>query len=84
IELDLANWTPLPVFQWLARSGGVDEREMLRTFNCGIGMIVVVPESRAEEAARVLTDAGELVFPLGKLIAGKGEPTVRYKGRLAL
>jgi phosphoribosylformylglycinamidine cyclo-ligase len=64
--------------------GGVEEREMLRTFNCGIGMIAVVPEGRADEAARVLTSAGERVSRLGRLIKGKGEPTVRYKARLAL
>jgi phosphoribosylaminoimidazole (AIR) synthetase len=57
---------------------------MLRTFNCGIGMIVVVPEARADEAASILANAGERVSRLGRLIKGKGEPTVRYKGRLAL
>ncbi|MBP6012255.1 MAG: phosphoribosylformylglycinamidine cyclo-ligase [Alphaproteobacteria bacterium] len=84
IEIDLASWTPLPVFQWLARTGGVEEREMLRTFNCGIGMIVVVAAERVEEAAKILTGAGERVSRLGQLIQGKGEPTVRYKGRLGL
>jgi phosphoribosylformylglycinamidine cyclo-ligase len=84
IEIDLTSWTPLPIFQWLARTGGIEEREMLRTFNCGIGMIVVVSPERAEEAAHLLTAAGEKVFRLGSLIKGKGEPMVRYKGRLAL
>ena len=84
IEIDLASWTLPPVFQWLARQGGVDEREMLRTFNCGIGMIAVVAPERADEAARILAGAGEGVFRLGRLINGKGEPTVRYRGRLAL
>ena len=84
IEIDLAAWTPLPVFQWIARSGGVDEREMLRTFNCGIGMIVVVPEASADATTRILSEAGEKVSRLGRLIKGNGEPTVRYKGRLAL
>jgi phosphoribosylformylglycinamidine cyclo-ligase len=84
IEIDLGSFAPLPVFSWLARTGGVEEREMLRTFNCGIGMIVVVPEARADEATRVLTDAGERVSRLGRLVKGNGEPMVRYKGRLAL
>lgn len=84
IEIDLTSWTPLPIFQWLARTGGIEEREMLRTFNCGIGMIVVVSPQRADEAAHLLTAAGEKVFRLGSLIKGNGEPTVRYKGRLAL
>ncbi len=84
IEIDLAAWAPLPVFQWIARTGGVDEREMLRTFNCGIGMIVVVPEASADATMRILSEAGEKVSRLGRLVKGNGEPTVRYKGRLAL
>ena len=72
------------VFQWLAKAGGVEEREMLRTFNCGIGMIAIVPADKAEAAVQILTEAGEQVFTLGKLVAGKGEPRVRYTGRLGL
>jgi phosphoribosylformylglycinamidine cyclo-ligase len=64
--------------------GGVEEREMLRTFNCGIGMIAIVPTKHADEASRVLTDAGERVFRIGRLISGKGEPSVRYSGQLSL
>ena len=81
LEIDLSSWVFPPVFQWLARSGGVDEREMLRTFNCGIGMIAIVPEARAVEAAQILRDAGETVHTLGRIVTGKGEPRVRYKGR---
>lgn len=82
IEIDLGAWPLPPVFQWLARMGGVEEREMLRTFNCGIGMIAIVPAARAEEAQSILTAAGERVFRFGRLIASKGEPTVRYRGHL--
>jgi phosphoribosylformylglycinamidine cyclo-ligase len=84
IEIDLGAWPSPPLFQWLARSGGVDEREMLRTFNCGIGMIAIVPADKVDEAMRVLTTAGEHVYGIGKLIKGKGEPTVRYRGRTSL
>jgi phosphoribosylformylglycinamidine cyclo-ligase len=84
LEIDLGSWRVLPVFQWLAKAGGVDEREMLRTFNCGIGMIAIVSPDKAAAAIQILTDAGEQVFTLGKLVAGKGEPRVRYTGRLGL
>lgn len=84
LDIDLGAWTLPAVFQWLARSGGVDEREMLRTFNCGIGMIAIVAAARADEVAKLLTDAGERVFRLGQLVQGKGEPTVRYRGRLSI
>ncbi len=83
LEIDLGSWKLPPVFQWLARSGGVDEREMLRTFNCGIGMIAIVAAEHATQAQSILTAAGERVFRLGHLIKGKGEPTVRYRGHLS-
>jgi phosphoribosylformylglycinamidine cyclo-ligase len=84
IDIDLGAWALPPIFQWLARAGGVEEREMLRTFNCGIGMIAIVAPARADDARRILGDAGERVFRLGQLIKGKGEPTVRYRGRLSI
>ena len=84
VEIDLGAWAPPPLFQWIAKMGGVEEREMLRTFNCGIGMIVIVPTKHADEAQKLLTQSGERVFRIGKLVTGKGEPSVRYRGRLAL
>lgn len=83
IEIDLGAWKLPPVFQWLARAGGVEEREMLRTFNCGIGMLAIVPAEHATQAQSILTAAGERVFRLGHLIPGKGEPVVRYRGHLS-
>jgi len=83
LDIDLGAWALPPVFQWLARSGGVEEREMLRTFNCGIGMIAIVPEQDVAQAQSILTAAGERVFRLGRLVKGKGEPTVRYRGHFA-
>lgn len=84
LEVDLGSWAMPAVFQWLARSGGVDEREMLRTFNCGIGMIAIVPAGHVEMASGILRAAGETVYIIGRLIKGKGEPTVRYRGRSVL
>ncbi len=69
------GWPVPPVFAWLARAGGIDPREMLRVFNCGIGMAVVVTD--AEAATRVLTEAGETVSPLGVIVAAEGEASVR-------
>ena len=83
IEIDLASWALPGVFQWLARMGGVEEREMLRTFNCGIGMIAIVPAEQALDAQKLLTGEGERVTRLGRLIKGKGEPMVRYRGHLS-
>jgi phosphoribosylformylglycinamidine cyclo-ligase len=84
-EIDLAKIPLKPVFRWLARTGGVAEREMLRTFNCGIGMIAVVPADRADAVAAVLAAEGETVVALGRMIArAEGAPGVVYKGELAL
>ncbi len=76
--LDARSWTPPPVFGWLARAGGVPADEMLRVFNCGIGMALVVAEADAEAATRLLEDAGERVARIGRIeAAGGGEPAVR-------
>jgi phosphoribosylformylglycinamidine cyclo-ligase len=84
-EINLSA-VPVPkVFSWLAKTGGIAEREMLRTFNCGIGMIVVVPAQRAAEVASVLSEQGETVVTLGRMIArAEGAAGVEYKGTLPL
>jgi phosphoribosylformylglycinamidine cyclo-ligase len=82
-DLDLAAIPTPPVFGWLARTGGVAEHEMLRTFNCGIGMIAVVAESEADAVAQALREAGEAPIPIGA-IGRAGEKRVRYRGSLKL
>jgi phosphoribosylformylglycinamidine cyclo-ligase len=82
-EIDLfAIHTP-PVFRWLAKAGGVAPSEMLRTFNCGIGMIVVVSEAEAAAVSAILQSEGESVVPLGRLVHRDGE-AVLFNGELAL
>jgi phosphoribosylformylglycinamidine cyclo-ligase len=82
--LDLAAIPVLPVFKWLAKTGGVIESEMLRTFNCGIGMIVVADAAKANEVKNALTAAGETPVFLGTLEAFSDGDPVRYTGQLAL
>ena len=79
-EIDLGAWRLPPVFAWLAAEGGIAEAEMLKTFNCGIGMIAVAAEDRAAALAAQLAEAGETVIPLGRVGPGQG---VRYSGSLA-
>ena len=83
IALDLDAVSVPPVFGWLAREGNVAEAEMLRTFNCGIGMVVVVDPAQAEAVERALQAAGEAPVRLGQ-ITERGESPVTYAGRLAL
>ena len=71
-DLDAASW-PLPdVFSWLAKAGGIAQNEMARTFNCGIGMAVIVDESRANELMTLLTAHGEAVKTIGRVVARDG------------
>jgi phosphoribosylformylglycinamidine cyclo-ligase len=85
VALDLARVPVLPVFKWLAATGGIAEPEMLRTFNCGIGMIAIVDAAGADAITYVLARAGEQVVRLGKVtIATAGAPRVAYSSRLNL
>lgn len=76
-EIDLSSWTLPPVFGWLADEGAMDAAELLKTFNAGIGMVVVTPD--ADGARSALEAAGESVFEIGRVVAGEG---VRYSGEL--
>ena len=74
--VDAGAWALPPVFQWLARSGQVAAEEMLRVFNCGIGMAVVTADP--EGARAILEEAGETVFAIGRIEAGDaGEAGIR-------
>jgi phosphoribosylformylglycinamidine cyclo-ligase len=63
--IDKTAWPRPAIFSWLQRAGDVDEQEMLRTFNCGIGLVVVVAASDADRAQGLLAAEGETVFPIG-------------------
>ncbi len=82
VRLDLAAVPVLPVFRWLAAAGGVVEYEMLRTFNCGIGMVVVVDAAKADAVSAALAAEGETVVRLGDVIAHEGGERVRTSGNL--
>ncbi|MFC0217707.1 phosphoribosylformylglycinamidine cyclo-ligase [Pseudochelatococcus lubricantis] len=83
-RLDLAAILPLPVFGWLARVGGVDAGEMLRTFNCGIGMVVVVEAGQVETVTDALIAEGETPVLIGDVIAAGDGPRVVTTGELRL
>ncbi len=84
IALDLAQIPVPPVFGWLARSGGIAETEMLRTFNCGIGMVVIAARDEADEVASALSRAGETPVRIGEVCDSGAGPRVVTRGRLAL
>jgi phosphoribosylformylglycinamidine cyclo-ligase len=84
VGIDLARVPVLPVFKWLAEQGGIAELELLRTFNCGIGMIAVVEADAVEKVIDVFTANGESVALLGQVIPAAGEHRVVYNGHLDL
>ncbi|HID67926.1 MAG TPA: phosphoribosylformylglycinamidine cyclo-ligase [Roseibacterium sp.] len=82
-EVDLGSWPLPPVFGWLAQEGALDQAEMLKTFNAGIGMVLVVSAEAAEGLTQTLIDAGEGVYRIGRVTAAGAGTRVRYSGRLA-
>jgi phosphoribosylformylglycinamidine cyclo-ligase len=66
-RLHSSTWTLPPLFDWLKTEGGIESQEMYRVFNCGIGMVIVVPASEANAVAENLRQAGETVYALGEI-----------------
>jgi phosphoribosylformylglycinamidine cyclo-ligase len=91
-HIDLGAWRAPAVFGWLMRAGNLDAAEMLRTFNCGIGMVAVVAREGADAAMHALAAAGEAPIRIGEIEAGRGVKSqakgkgeaeaVRYSGEL--
>jgi phosphoribosylformylglycinamidine cyclo-ligase len=79
-EIDLDAWSLPPVFAWLQRTAGIEQDEMLRTFNCGIGMVAVVARDRIDSATAAFSAAGEQVIRLGRIVRCDGPACVRYRG----
>ncbi|GAA0771739.1 phosphoribosylformylglycinamidine cyclo-ligase [Roseibium denhamense] len=82
-RIDLAKIPTPAVFKWLAGAGGVAETEMLRTFNCGIGMVLVVDEAEAEKVKDALSNAGETVVEIGR-IEKQGDAPLLFDNTLGL
>ncbi|MBV1787553.1 phosphoribosylformylglycinamidine cyclo-ligase [Marinobacterium sp. D7] len=79
--IDTSSWTIPPVFQWLQEQGNVDRREMYRTLNCGVGMVICVPADKADEALSLLASEGENAWMIGSIeAAAAGEEQVELRG----
>ncbi len=77
-EIKKGSWTMPPLFTWLQAQGNVTDSEMYKTFNCGIGMVVIVAKEQASAAQKLLSDAGESVFEIGTIRAQQADeaPTI--------
>ena len=76
-RVDINSWQQGPIFDWLAHQGGIATDEMRRTFNCGVGMTVVVAHTDAADAVKILEASGETAWQLGEIVDGAGE--VQYR-----
>ncbi len=83
-QVDLAYWTPPAVFGWLSQSAGIEAHEMLRTFNCGIGLVAIVDPRQAGHVIDAFQESGDKAVRLGELVRGDGEARVIYQGTLRL
>lgn len=84
VALDLDRVPVLPVFRWLAATGRIGEMEMLRTFNCGIGMVAVLDAQAADAAIASFTASGETVVRLGEVIRASGTTRLDFRAALDL
>ncbi|OOG25904.1 phosphoribosylformylglycinamidine cyclo-ligase [Thioalkalivibrio denitrificans] len=73
-RVDPGAWTRPPVFGWLQKAGKVPEREMLRTFNCGIGMVVILPADEVDKAVALLAQSGIDAWPIGEIAGSDAVP----------
>ncbi|SDE08594.1 phosphoribosylformylglycinamidine cyclo-ligase [Paenibacillus sp. UNCCL117] len=70
VEIDYGSWPILPIFELMQREGGISNNDMFRTFNMGIGMVVIVAEEHADKAAELFADSGERPYTLGRVTEG--------------
>jgi hypothetical protein len=83
-RIDLTVVPVLPVFKWLAAAGKIAQDEMLRTFNCGIGMIAIAAPDKAAAVCAAFNAAGDKARVIGNVVRAAGEPRVVYDGKLDL
>jgi phosphoribosylformylglycinamidine cyclo-ligase len=84
VAIDLSCVPVLPVFKWLATAGNISATEMLRTFNCGIGMVAVLDAEKSAAALECFAANGDTCVRLGEVVAANGRSRVAYRGQLSL
>jgi len=77
-RIDRASWQLPPVFSWLQDAGNVDDTEMLRTFNCGVGMVLAIDPRHEQQCLQLLADLGESAWVIGDIGEAEGDATVVF------
>ncbi|MDJ0881186.1 MAG: phosphoribosylformylglycinamidine cyclo-ligase [Gammaproteobacteria bacterium] len=78
-ELDLSSWNIPPVFEWLRQAGNIEQMELFRTFNCGVGMALVVDASDTDSCLQILQSQGEKAWKIGRIVNKTGTESVIFK-----
>lgn len=78
-NIDLNSWTMPAIFQWLQEQANIDAGEMLKTFNCGVGMILVLPKDQAQNAVDLLNSLGEDAWVIGEISDASSPARVNYR-----
>jgi phosphoribosylformylglycinamidine cyclo-ligase len=79
-SIDLNSWTMPEIFHWLQAEGNISRAEMLKTFNCGVGMMLVADATHANAIISTLKESGEHAWIAGSIAKASGEPVVHYHG----
>jgi phosphoribosylformylglycinamidine cyclo-ligase len=82
-RIDPARWPRPPIFDWLQRRGGIDDAEMLRVFNCGIGMVLIVPSEEASDILDRIHALGERAYRIGEIDVRTPDDPPLHLGPLA-
>lgn len=80
VQIDYGAWPVPPIFGLLQREGAISNRDMFRTFNMGVGMVVIVPEEQAAETLKLAGELGEGAYRIGEVTARSGEGAVQFRG----
>ena len=75
-RLDTSSWTIPKIFKWLQDEGNIDSKEMFRVLNCGIGMVVVIPNDSSQAALDCLKDSGENAWLIGEITNSTGNQVI--------
>ncbi len=81
-QVEVGTWTMPPIIPWVCKAARLDETEALKTFNMGVGMILIVDPDQADAVKQALTEQGETVFTVGHIVEGMGEVTYQNKEQL--
>jgi len=79
-QIDRSSWQLPAVFEWLQQTGNIEQNEMYRTFNCGIGMVIAVDEAESDACVDALNQLGEKAWKLGLIVEKQNQPAVTFIG----